>query len=263
MKILIFLFAISSSTSALIFNCTFSYTSFSPINSKYTCTTTPYDFEKNQKIEAINGVDTIGRNSSHVEGFYVKNCAHLFYFPQGISNFFPNLIALTLYQCGLTTLTGRELEELPMLEYFNAYNNKIVRIPGHLFKPTLRMRYISFESNQVKHVGENLLERLLFLEYVYFSYNPCYNNYNTATSVSSLTDVIGKLRLYCPDNTTILENSNEKPMGCTITEQNKVLELMNSEMSLRIEEMSLKLDEVSKQNAVISEMLEKVLASVS
>ena len=169
MKNLIFLFAILSSTSALIFNCTYSYTTFSPINSKYTCTTTPYDYEKNQKIVAINGVETIARNSSHVEGFYIKNCAHLFNFPHGISNFFPNLIALTLYQCGLTTLNGRELEEFPNLEYFNAYNNKIVRIPGNLFKPTLRMRFISFESNQVKHVGDNLLERLLFLENVSFS----------------------------------------------------------------------------------------------
>ena len=86
-----------------------------------------------------------------------------------------------------------------------------------------------------------------------------------ASSASTLTDVIGKLRLYCPDNTTDHENSNDKDnsMGGTITEQSKFLELMNTEMSLRIEQMSLKLDEVSKENAVISEMLEKVLASVS
>lgn len=103
---------------------------------------------------AVNGVYTIGRNSSHVEGFYTKNCVHLDYFPQGISQFFPNIIALTFYQCGLSTLSGYELEEFPKLEYFNAYNNKIVRIPGNFFKPTLRMRYISFEYNQIEHVGE-------------------------------------------------------------------------------------------------------------
>lgn len=264
MKILIFLFAIASSTSALTFNCTYSYTSFSPINNKYTCNTIPLDYEKNQTIVAMNGDNTIGRNSSHVEGFWIKNCALLDYFPQGISNFFPNLIALTLYQCGLITLSGHELEEHPKLEYFNAYNNRIVRIPGILFKPTSKMRYISFEYNQIQHVGDNLLERLMFLEYVYFSYNPCYNSYNSGSRSSSLTDVLGRLRMYCPDNKKDLEvSTGNAGKECSITEQNEFFELLNAELSLRMEEMSLKLDEVSKENAVISELLEKVLASVS
>lgn len=256
MRNLIILLALISPTFAINFNCTFSYVSHSVINSKYTCTATPYEFEKNRTLEVVNGVHSTGKNISHVEGVYIRNCVHFDYIPEGISQLFPNMIALTLYQCGLTTLYGYELEEYPKLEYFSAFNNKIVRIDGNLFRPTKRMRFVGFESNQLKSVGTNLLERLLFLEYGYFSNNLCINTY--ASSSSAVPCLVGQLRVYCPDvdekeefkNSTKIQPKVED--SCNSKEQNDLILLQTLELSLSVEKLSFDV-------GAIKELLEKMI----
>lgn len=117
--------------------------------------------------------------------------------PQGILEFFPNIILLRLSGCFGVTLTGSELIEYQNLEGFGVNNGDLERIPGNLFRSTPKLRYAIFESNLIERVGAGLFDNLMDLEIALFGSNVCVDkNVESADEIQGLTEV---LRSNCTD----------------------------------------------------------------
>lgn len=116
--------------------------------------------------------------------------------PKGLTNAFPNFIGLSLGLCPIETLNDDDLIGYPNLQMLALAISRVIRIPGNFFASNPHMRSIGFSNNQIKRVGEGLLDNLKDLEEAYF-FEPCINQW--VSNPSEIPALIEALRHGCPD----------------------------------------------------------------
>ena len=142
----------------------------------YTCLTSELTNINEETLTAVYGNHMSGKSNADVEYLNIRNVSILTFFPNGIENFFPNLTAIQIYHCNISTLTGHELDVFPNLTWFALQGqSQLERIPGNLFTNTPMLHSLWFYYNNIKHVGENLLTSLSQLTYAHFGSNYCVN----------------------------------------------------------------------------------------
>lgn len=132
-------------------------------------------------------------------GYLYDNCRefNLKFIPRGFLSVFPNIIGLFFSNCEIDTLKGDELEEYYNLEILMIQKSNIKRVPETLFDLTPKLKFVSFRSNQILHVGVGLFDNLDFLEQLWFLGNNCTSkDAHNATQVLSLVEII---EAKCPD----------------------------------------------------------------
>lgn len=255
MKVLIFLLVIFSSTYAVKFNCTYSIINYAVVGERYTCTAILLSFEEGPVLTGVFGNHLYGRNNSNVVAVVINNQITLNFIPQQMQNFFPLLGAITVYNCNLTLLNRNDLRHYSNLEYLNLYYNRIQLIPGGFFDKAPRMRYINFNNNQIKHVGENLIEPLFSLNHAHFSANDCIS---FAVTNSTFGCLIGTLRVHCRDidneiTTTYRTTDLTSPSSptttipepaCNMHDSVCIIENQNSDIKKNIEKLTGLLEEL-------------------
>lgn len=171
---LLFLLAIFSKGSAIIFECEYGTQNFTNIGAIYRCTTTLYSEVDNQVLTAVNGKHEEGKSNSDVKGVWIDLIEkNLDYIPKGLDKIFPNLIAINAYKGKISKLNGDELSDYKHLEFFSMRVNPIEYVPGNLFRNNPKMTTIWLYGNEIKYVGSDLLDGLDRLSYVDFRWNKC------------------------------------------------------------------------------------------
>jgi Leucine-rich repeat (LRR) protein len=151
-------------------------------------------------ITGFNGAHVSGNSNSKVLGvWFNNNCHHIESIPTNLHKFYPNIIGISIYYCGIRELTGSELNQYKNLQELQLAGNKIERIPGNFFALNPYLKAVRFENNRITHVGTNLFEaiqgNLILLR---FANNICVNqDANTAGAVPAL---INSIRIYCTDS---------------------------------------------------------------
>ena len=75
------------------------------------------------------------------------------------------------------------------------YNTDLESIDADLFKFNLKLTYVNFGANRLKHVGENLFSNLKHLQFISFQNNPCIDV--TVFSSSGIPALVQKLKSQC------------------------------------------------------------------
>lgn len=263
MKVLLFLFAFFSSSYAVTFNCTFFVNSFTQLGNRYTCQVYSLFDLADERLTQVNGNHIAGRNHTHVQAVQFEFWNDLTFVPQGINDFFPDLRHLEFYSCSVV-LNGNELNEYTRLEGFRISYSQLERIPGNLFALTPDIRYINFAYNQIRHVGQNLLDHLQHVAAAYFEYNPCISYYTTNSSIHCL---VGMLRLHCPDiedfETTTIPNDGSTttiittpPPECDLHGTVCYIAQQNDILIQKVSSLESELDEVKEKLNLVLQILQ-------
>lgn len=175
----------------------------------YNCEVTSSSLIAGPNITSVHGTHMFGRSNFDVGGiFFNTNCGQINTVPRNIRDFFPNLIAISMNSCGISTLNGDELRPYDTLIWIKISNSRTLsRIPGNLFSSTPNMIHVSFRSNQITQVGRDLLEPLQHIRSADFASNVCINFF--AWSPPEIVTLIQTLRRQCPHDDDIFVTTTE------------------------------------------------------
>lgn len=123
-----------------------------PSGKTYICTVTDVDFLDHSSIESFNGKHHHGFSNVNVKEIVFKGCPML-NFPKDLMNFFPNLVTIEVYNCGLDKITKEDLRLYQRLTYLGIINNKLTHLPGDLFECIPNIKLIDFSENKIKTIG--------------------------------------------------------------------------------------------------------------
>lgn len=229
--------------SGLGFNCTFGMRWFDFVGTVYECDgSLLFDAENTDKVTSVNGTHQTGRIHSDVLALRM-NHRNMEFFPVNIEAFFPNLKAITFYGNSIYEVKNAHLAPFPNLVYLNLYTNKITSIDGSLFDGLNSMQYVSFERNNIRHVGHDLV--LPKAGQIYFDANPCIN------MRASTPDQIEALRFNLLINCTLIAPI-EAALGSCRNLQSSVNDQVQS-LVVRLDSLEQSQSQLNKEvgNAVI------------
>ena len=113
-------------------------------------------------------------------------------FPRGIQNFFPFLISLEINNCGLETISSRDLLGLENLRSLYLHGNQLKTLPDDLFQNMTKLEEIYFCFNEITTMSSKLFEPLNkeILNLADFKGNPsidyCFDSNDDNTSLEVL-----------------------------------------------------------------------------
>lgn len=166
-----------------------------PIGIRYTCEVTAISAGASSTVTEIRGHHLDGMTNDNVEAIYNVYIYGLSSIGS-IGNFFSNLLIIDWESNNLETLTAADLRTMPNLVHLWIIENNIVSLESGLFQYTPNLRSIQLSSNNIEHVGNNLLTGLNVLYWASFLYNPC--TYTWTIDPSPLSQLNLQLPIYCP-----------------------------------------------------------------
>ncbi|KAJ6649455.1 Protein slit [Pseudolycoriella hygida] len=135
--------------------CSFVMDSFASTGSIYFCRGTVVGDISNENVTAVNGTHAPGKGNKDVLGINLTS-QRLEVFPTNMETFFPNLIAIFFFNNNITTVSRRHLAPFPRLNMLWLLQNRITSIDGDLFAGMTSLEAVSFETNNITHVGHEL-----------------------------------------------------------------------------------------------------------
>ena len=186
-------------------HCNFAHTSFNQAGSLQTCQGSLSITEKNQTLSSVN-FETNGEMMYNSQsGSYLKSSAvkgltidsqTVHYMPNGIEKFFSNLEALRISSSGLKEIDSEDLKPFKKLKELQLSSNELIVLKYGLFDNNPDIIFLQFDGNQLKYVGENILDPLKKISYAYFQNCGCINHY--VPYGSDLSTLKNSLKTQCP-----------------------------------------------------------------
>lgn len=209
MKINIFTLLLSAiSIDAFTINCVYVNMIYPSLGMTYTCmvhrslsVTSPND----QFVTAVRGAHLAGRSNQDVRMVNFNDVDDLVVVPRGMSEFFPNLEGIRIYDSDVRNLNGNELNEYVNLRWFMIYDSDVIRIPGNFFERNPNLIYVSFDDNDVRQVGSELfssIHNVTGMHYIGFWENICVNR--GANNPVQIENLLAHLAMHCSDGLTTL-----------------------------------------------------------
>lgn len=155
---------------------------------KYTCTVSSAAITKNNtRIKAFDGVHCPGRSNSDVAAIKFENTI-VEHFPRGLNKFFPNLESLFIRNCGLKTISRKDLIGLENLTGLSIFSNQLTSLPNDLFVNMPKLKNISFVGNNLEAISSKLFIPILDneLTYVDFRHNVNISSVYGASGIHSV-----------------------------------------------------------------------------
>lgn len=110
-------------------------------------------------VASLKGNHQIGKTTRDVESLTFQKLAVL-HLPSGLGNFFPNLIKLNIFDCGLKQISSDNLIGLENLEELWANDNLLISLPDDLFTHTRKLARIDFSCNKLDFMSSKILDPL-------------------------------------------------------------------------------------------------------
>ncbi|XP_037047385.1 uncharacterized protein LOC119082112 isoform X1 [Bradysia coprophila] len=184
-------------------DCVFRSYSFALIGSRYVCVARVL-FDANENVTTVYGLHETGKGHEDVHGI-VMTSQNLEFVPTNIESFFPNVIAISLWDNHITSIQNRHLAPFPNFEYLWLEGNNLTSVDGGLFSGLNSMRFINFNSNRIRHVGHDL--DLPLGGEVRFTGNSCISQ--TAATPDAVATLKLNLLRNCPPTISQIEDSLE------------------------------------------------------
>lgn len=183
---------------AVHFNCFFGFDELTAVGKVYTCRPI-VTLTKSSTLETVTGVHEPGYSNENVEFLGVSN-QNMTFLPKGIELLLKNLKALS-WTTNLPSISAKDLQPFPKLEFLEMYGNNLPTIDGNLFSFTPLLKVVTLDSDQIQHFGVNFVTNLKDLEYFSLQKNVCVDA--VATSRATVIELAAQLSVLCPP-------SNEK-----------------------------------------------------
>lgn len=174
--------------------------------------------------------------------------------PRGIGNFFVNLIILDLEDVFLTSISAKDLEGLPNLQYLSITGAELTNLNGNLFKFTPKLEELRIVSIPLAHIEENLVVNLEVLSMLEIK-GRCINF--TATTQNMVDYYATRLPVDCPPLGELIPL---EPATCACDEK---IENLKSEMkqlkdheNTEIEKLQVKIKDLKDHEKTENEKLQ-------
>ncbi|KAL7011119.1 hypothetical protein ACKWTF_014097 [Chironomus riparius] len=164
-----------SLTSAAELSCEYkTNTDWWAINNVYFCDqdTDLFVTKFNSNLTGVNGRHSNGKSNSDVIGYRVYE-KRLHYFPAKLSNFFPNLEFIAIWDAELMEIRQRDLAPFTDLRILSIWKNKLETLEKNLFKFKTKLEYIGLGQNRIKFVDGRIFNHLKNLYSLHFDGNVC------------------------------------------------------------------------------------------
>lgn len=148
----------------------------------------------------ISSCTTNNGNCKNFEGFTAINM-EMFYFPESVDKFFPNLKYLTVNYCQLREIHRNDLKNFTKLLEISLNNNFIEILEENLFEFNTDLKAIFISNNKISSIHPNVFDNLPKLNYLTLVGNPCID--------------------YSSNKNGNLEEIKEKIINCTWKPPNK------------------------------------------
>jgi hypothetical protein len=171
----VFLALFSSSQSAF-FDCQYRTEGWGPFNTAYLCSVQNFPEITSMtavQIDSVSGNHQAGKNNDNVEVVDVFQRGRIFYFPQGLTNFFKNLKGIRIEATGLKEIHQSDLKDYSKLKALWLYGNNLEVLEENLFEFTPNLEWISVVNNKITHVDPHVFDKLVKLNTLYIYENPC------------------------------------------------------------------------------------------
>lgn len=124
---------------------------------KYTCVVTSSAIVRpNTRVNGFIGAHLPGRCNSDVEAIKFEDTT-VEHFPRGLHKVFPSLTSLFIRNCGLKSISRRDLSGLENLTGLGIFSNQLTSLPSNLLTNMRRLKNISFVGNKLENVSSQLL----------------------------------------------------------------------------------------------------------
>lgn len=258
MKLLLVI-AATFTTEALQFDCDFRFHTPAFFRTVYTCFPT-ISLACSSNLESVTGVHQSGYTNDDVEYLFVAD-RKLSFVPQGIEHFFNNLKGLQYSDTGILSISSNDLQPFPQLEYLVLFRNKLTSLDGDLFSNTPLLSQLYLNSNQIAHIGHNMVTNLDNLQMLFLGGNICIDR--IAVGRAEVMELAPQLSVLCPplDVTTTEFPWEECPCDDEIEELRKENLQQNCQIqkhSLSIQQLILANEKLFELNAAVEERLLEV-----
>lgn len=122
-----------------------------------------------EKTGKLNYSEKLNKN---VLGVSIPHQPFFLRIPNNFHDFFPNLISLNVYDCGLKKISRLDFKNLINLKEIHLTYVKIEELPADLFADLKDLEIIDFKGNQINSIGKNIFKHLENLKFVDFRENP-------------------------------------------------------------------------------------------
>lgn len=108
-----------------------------------------------------------------VQGLWIQH-SNVAYFPLGIENFFPNLVAISISNSNLKRITKEDLKPFPNLRYFSLWSNHLQTVEKDLFQYNPKLEVIILKENRISQIEPTVFDNFVDkLRYFYLDGNNC------------------------------------------------------------------------------------------
>jgi hypothetical protein len=142
-------------------------------------------------------------SNSDVVALRINDKHNLTYFPDGIDAFFPNIVAIDLEGCRLSSVAASDLAPFHKLQEISFASNRITELPHDLFRFNPRLKMVDLEDNWLMHVGHDIFSNHKSLSAVNLFDNVCTSI--RAMQREEMKELIFEVSVDCPPSLAIIE----------------------------------------------------------
>lgn len=259
-KFLLAVILLAGSAKAIEFDCDFQTFTLWPLGPRYTCNAT-VTFSGSTSLENVTGLHQTGRTNADVQHLQLHN-QNLSFIPKGIVDFFNNLDVLVIDVSSLTSISAEDLRPFPNLLMLSLWRNELTSLDGDLFKYTPHLEVIEFGSNQIQHIGHDLVTNLNNLTFFFIQFNVCINRW--AVTRDDVLLLASELSIFCPPldvtttttTTTTVTTTTETPIDeCPCDDEIEELREENRALGVQIDSLQEKNVEQSKEIELLNDVI--------
>ncbi|CRL08203.1 CLUMA_CG020936, isoform A [Clunio marinus] len=188
-RLLMFLFIteLIYKTQGLNINCEFSVKEVVNVGEAYVCEIKETTVvEENDLVASVSGEHLPGKYNEDVEALIAEN-QKIYYLPSEIENFFPALQSISILNSELKKVSMENLKWFPDLVACDFSGNLIESLDENMFAFNARLKYVLFNSNNLRNINSNVFDSLNELEVVDLRNNICIDeSYERLEDISTL-----------------------------------------------------------------------------
>lgn len=229
---------------AVEIECRFEYHTIIPLGSTYTCMAAAVTLTGSTTLETVTGDhNNEVYTNDNVACFWVA-AQNLPFIPKGIGNFFKNLRALLFQKTNMLSISSKDFQPFPQIEYLNMHSNNLTTLDGDLFSYTPLLRYLHVGWNQIQHIGHNLVTNLEGLQHLYLFGNPCIDR--QAANRSEVLRLASEMSLLCPP--LVVTTTTKRPIEqCPCQDEIEAVRRENQQQTEIIEKLQQSNDQMIQE----------------
>lgn len=179
-----------------------------------------------------------GLTNNDVKRIFMNNQVMTF-IPRNISNFFPNIESIEVFNVGLTELTREALNGFPKLRQMNLNPNNIQIVSNDVFEGNPVLEKLALSGNPIRSVAHNVFDHLTKLDLVHM-FVPCIGFFgDTRVAVENF---IFQVSVRCPPTQNLTKERILNGLEFQRRVDEKIAAITNP-MTMEAFQMGRKLDE--------------------